>query len=95
MARVTWSGPALRDLEEIWSFIARDSEEAADALRLRMFNASERLESFPRIGRVVPEVQSDSIRELIVGSFRILYRLLTEEDVDVIAVIHGARSIDP
>jgi plasmid stabilization system protein ParE len=94
MALVTWSGPALRDLEEIWSFIARDSEEAADALRVRMFNASEQLVAFPRSGRMVPETGSESIRELIVGSFRLIYRLILDDDVDVIAVMHGARSLD-
>jgi toxin ParE1/3/4 len=81
-------------MEEIWAFIARDSEEAAHALRIRLFNASERLEAFPNIGRIVPETESESIRELIVGSFRLIYRLIGEEEVDVVAVIHGARTLD-
>lgn len=94
MAFVTWTGPALQDLEEIWAFIARDSELAADTVRTRVFNASERLETFALSGRILPEAESEFIRELIVGSYRVIYHLISEEEIEVIAVIHGARSLD-
>jgi addiction module RelE/StbE family toxin len=93
VATVDWTGPALRDLEAIWAYIARDSEQAADLVRARLFNASERLEDFPFSGRILPEAESESIREVIVGSYRVIYHLISEEEIEVVAVIHGARSL--
>jgi plasmid stabilization system protein ParE len=39
-------------------------------------------ELFPRSGRVVPELSRDDVRELIVGDYRIVYRL--DNDVAVL-----------
>jgi plasmid stabilization system protein ParE len=48
------------------------------------------LANFPRAGRKVPEFDDENIRELIVYSYRIIYRL--EGDAAVIAaIIHGKR----
>jgi plasmid stabilization system protein ParE len=46
--------------------------------------------SFPRSGRVVPEVGRDAIREIIVQHYRVVYRLRTNE-VEILTVHHGAR----
>ena len=50
----------------------------------------ERLTDFPRSGRVVPEFERSDIRELIVQSYRIVYRV-RGEDVEILTVHHGAR----
>jgi len=48
------------------------------------------------LGRVVPEVKNRYLRELIVPPFRILYRLVPHERIaEVLAVVHGARSLPP
>ena len=52
--------------------------------------AIERLGEFPESGRVVPEVSDETLREVITGSYRIVYRVLDEEVV-IVAVHHGAR----
>jgi hypothetical protein len=43
-------------------------------------------------GRVVPEVDEPAARELIVGSYRLIYEI-REESVFVLALIHGARDL--
>lgn len=55
--------------------------------------AGDDLERFPRIGRRVPEWDHDSIRERIVGNYRLIYRI-NDEKILIIAVVHGARLLD-
>jgi len=38
----------------------------------------------------VPEANNVNIREVIEGPYRIIYHIL-EDEIDVIAVVHGAR----
>jgi plasmid stabilization system protein ParE len=62
----------------------------ARLLAQRIVDASVRLADFPDSGRVVPELQDEDVREVIVRSYRVMYRVLPEE-VEVVAVLHGAR----
>jgi len=50
----------------------------------------DRLRQFPASGRVVPERGDPTIREVLVGSYRIVYRLVNET-AQVLTVFHGAR----
>lgn len=92
MARVTWTDQALDDLDAICLFIARDAPRYAELFAHRVFHATERLSLFPLSGRVVPEIGRDDIRELIVQSYRIIYRVLPEE-VEILTIHHGARPL--
>lgn len=58
-----------------------------------VFIALERLAAFPRSGRVVPELGKDTIREVLLGSYRIVYRV-KEECAEIITIYHGARLFD-
>jgi plasmid stabilization system protein ParE len=60
----------------------------------RVFAAVKRLETFPRSGRVVPEIGQEDIREIIVGSYRIVY-VVSEEEVNILTVFHAARLLRP
>jgi plasmid stabilization system protein ParE len=59
----------------------------------RVLRATDRLAGFPRSGRIVPELGIANIREIIVGSYRIIYRI-QPEDVHLLTVHHGARLLD-
>ena len=52
-----------------------------------------RLEDFPLSGRIVPEFDVTDLREIIIGEFRVIYQLQSD-DVHVIAVRHGARRLE-
>ena len=45
------------------------------------------------MGRIVPEFEDENIRELIVYSYRIIYRVYPKQ-VTVWAVVHGARLLE-
>lgn len=90
MARLRWTRQAIADLEAIGDFIARDAPSVAQVVARQIIEAVERLEVFPRSGRVVPEVGRDDIREIILGSYRIIY-LVNEEEVNILTVFHASR----
>ena len=92
MATVRWTQRALDDLHGIHDFIARDSPRAAEAVIERILTATERLASFPESGRVVPEFPELGYREIIVSSYRVLYRV-EGDTVWVAAVVHGRRRL--
>ena len=90
MAEVVWRPQALRDLEAIEAYY---EEVAPDFARLFVdgaFEATERLADFPEVGRVVPEIGDDAVRELIYRQFRIVY-VVTEKAAEILTVFHSAR----
>jgi toxin ParE1/3/4 len=54
------------------------------------YPAVEGLETDPLSGRVVPEVGDDTVREVIHGNYRIVYRVRPDL-VEIVTVFHGAR----
>lgn len=87
---VVWSPEALEDVDEIAEFIARASPTYAATVVDKLLDAARKLSTFPFAGRVVPEVGNDLIREKLVLDYRLIYRL-HDEEVIVLAVIHGKR----
>jgi len=94
MAEIRWTPQAADDLEAIYLFIARDSPKLADAFADRVLRATDRLAEFPRSGRILPELGIENIREIVVGNYRVIYRL-HPESVQLLTVHHGARMLDP
>ena len=94
MAEVRWTPQAAEDLESIAEFIAEDSPHYARLLVIDILQAIRHLIDFPRSGRIVPELNDPIIREIILGNYRIVYRL-RDEIVEILTVYHGARLIDP
>jgi len=90
--RVIWSQRASQDLEAIASYIAADSPAYAGIVIKRILNLSKTLARFPRSGRKVPEFDDESIRELLVYSYRVIYRVEGNE-VIIAAVVHGRRDL--
>ncbi|PWV74877.1 type II toxin-antitoxin system RelE/ParE family toxin [Halomonas sp. A11-A] len=74
MAEVTWTEPALQELDAIAEYIALDNPAAARQLVEEVFNKTERLEEFPQSGRIPPELPNSIYREVVVPPCRIFYR---------------------
>lgn len=92
MARIVWSRPARDDLKEVVSYIKADSPAYAKSFALRLHQRLARLELFPDGDRLVPEDYTNSYRELLFKSYRIIYRQ-QDDTVAIVAVIHGARML--
>jgi plasmid stabilization system protein ParE len=93
MAReVVWTSPAWEDLEAAAAYVARDSEFYAATLVREARDAALSLAQLADRGQVVPEFADESIRELLVKPYRLVYKL-TEERVFIVAFIHGAQRL--
>ena len=91
---VIWSQPAKADLRAIHDYIAADSSYYAKKLTQDIVAKTEVLEELPRIGKVVPELGDEAIRELTEPPYRIIYQI-SGENVFVLAVIHRRRELLP
>lgn len=56
---VKWSKPAKLDLKQLHDYIARYSKFYAQKVSIEIVEKSERLNSFPEVGRIVPEISLD------------------------------------
>ena len=73
--KIIWSPLAIDRVAEIAEYIAQDSPNSAKKWVESTFQVVERLEKFPKSGRIVPEIMQDDFREIIYGNYRIIYRL--------------------
>ena len=90
--KLIWSPAARDDLHDIVVFIARDNPERAMSFGYQLSSETDCLQTFPRLGRIVPEYGADNLREIIVRPYRIVYRVNHEQAVCEIArVWHSAR----
>jgi|SRR5579859_4853433 len=94
MVEVEWSAQAAEDLESIVEFISKDSPQYARLFVSDIFRALDRIAAFPHSGRVVPESGNPAIREVILGSYRLMFRV-GKGKVGLITIRHGARLLDP
>ncbi len=90
--KVHWTDTAEGHLDAIHYYIAQDSPEYAKRMVDRLTRRSQQIAKFPFSGRRVPEYDVDQIREVIEGSFRIIYNIKSDQ-IDVLAVIHGAMDL--
>ena len=87
---VIWSHPAKRDLRNIHDHIASDSKFYAKKVVQDIVEESEKLEDFPLFGRMVPELEDPNVRELIVYSYRLIYKI-SSDTIEILALIHGKQ----
>jgi len=90
--RTVWTEQAVADLREVSEFIAARNPQAARKLGEAILARVERLTDFPFMGRMVPEVGRNNLREIIYGSYRIFYRVIERtQSIEVLRVWHAAR----
>ena len=89
---ILWSELARDDLRKVVEYIAQNNPVAARAMGYRLIAAVESLQEFPRRARVVPEYGRDNLREVIVGSYRVVVQLnASATTITVVRIWHAAR----
>lgn len=91
MVKIKWTNLALQDLNEIAEFISNDSVRYAQMTVKYLFESTSILKSQPKAGRVVPEFNEENLRELVRGSYRIVYRIVDKGRIDMLTVHHSSR----
>lgn len=87
--KIVWSPKAALDLNLIVDFIGRDKKEAALQWARRIHRKVSRLQRFPKSGRVVPEIGREEVREILIGDYRVVYKIGLQ--VSILTVFHGAK----
>jgi toxin ParE1/3/4 len=87
---VVWAQSARDALDEVIEYIARDSRQAAIRVLEEALRAGASLATLSERGRIVPELNDPTIRELFVFKYRLLYEV-EDHRVLIVAFLHGAR----
>ena len=80
------------DLGSIVRYIRTESPERAKAFGYGLIEEALAIGRFPEIGRVVPELRDPAVREIVHGSYRIIYEVRHNPTVVyVLRFWHAAR----
>ncbi|MFA6961948.1 MAG: type II toxin-antitoxin system RelE/ParE family toxin [Opitutaceae bacterium] len=92
---VAFSPSARRDLRDIVRYISLDAPDRAIAFGQLLIASVRNLGDFPESGRIVPELGDPILREIVVRTYRVIYRVdHTKQRIDVVRFWHAARG-DP
>ena len=83
----------MSDLKDIYDYISRDSKRYAQLQIVKIQTKNEMIKSNIYIGKIVDEKKDENIREIIEGNYRIIYRIISENEVHILMVHHGARDL--
>ena len=89
--KINWSGSAIKDLEALRVFIARENPDAAAEIALRIVNSVDILDVFPAAGR---SGRVTGTRELVVAGTPYLVPYRVQRDrIEVLRVIHSVAKM--
>lgn len=91
MPRFFVTKAAVRDLLEIWAYIAEDNEAAADRLLYNFDEKFDLLATQPGLGRSRPELLP-GLRSFPASSYVVFY-LEDRDGVSIVRVLHSARDL--
>ena len=90
--KVIWTDEAIADLRQIVARIAEDNPTAAVKVGEELIRKSMLLSGQPRMGRMLPKIKRDTLREIIVRPYRLIYQIDDSSlAVRVRVLWHGAR----
>ena len=75
---IVWTNHALAMVNDFVDYIAQDDYITAKKWARELVSSTDKLCDHPRLGRIVPEFDEESLRELIIGNYRIVYRIKTD-----------------
>lgn len=93
MVQINWSLQSIEDIESIAEFIAKDSVKYAQVQVVSFFESVENIKAYPKIGKSVPEFKNPKIRQILCGSFRIIYYIKSNQHIDILTVYHSKRKL--
>ena len=91
MVQLKWTHLAVSDLQEIYTYISRDSPVYAKIQILKIRTKAKVLRKHPLSGKPIPEFSNSRYRELVEGRYRIIYKVIDDQHIDILTVHHSAR----
>ena len=90
--KIVWTDSSVIDLQFIYDYIANDAETYAPVFISEIIEKVEGIPDFPEIGRIVPEMNRDEIREIIFNNYRIIYKIKMDR-IEILTIIHQRKKI--
>jgi len=87
---VIWSHPVKADLRSIHDYIAKNSPFYAKKVVQDIREKTDILNTPPKIGNKVAELNDETIRELSKYSYRILYEISSQK-IEILAIVHKRK----
>jgi plasmid stabilization system protein ParE len=85
---------AVDDLKRIYDYISKGSKKFAQLEVLKIKTRTRILKTKPLIGKEVFEKEDISVRELVEGNYRIIYKIIDKNRIDILTIHHTARNLD-
>lgn len=94
MLNVKWSDITLQRIYEIADYIAKEAPQAAIKWTEELFEQEKIIRELPFAGRMVPEVRNENVRELLVGNYRLIYKVF-KKDIYILTVKSQRQVLNP
>lgn len=92
MAQVTWTEPALSDLDAIADYIALDNPAAASKVVIEVFEKVSMLKDFPEMFPHAHDLPDKRYRHMSVPPVRVFYRIEADK-VYIIYIMRAERHL--
>ncbi len=93
MMHVHYTTRFMHEVDEQADYLAQYSLAQAGLFVDNVFRQIDLLKQNAHLGRKVPEVGDEAIRELLFRRYRLIYRLMSAERIDVLTLQTGLRSL--
>lgn len=88
MMKIIWSPTARSKTRQILEYISKDNTDAALALLDQIEEKVEELRQNPLVGKVLPETNNQSIREIVVHkNYGVIYEVF-QNSIEILTVRH-------
>ncbi|MCG8334015.1 MAG: type II toxin-antitoxin system RelE/ParE family toxin [Proteobacteria bacterium] len=92
--KIIWSPLAQQKLTDISDYIAQDKPGAALNWVESVLDKVENLALYPDSGREVPELKNEQYKELIIGNYRVIYKI-TDNQIHILTIRHFKQLLSP
>ena len=94
MVQLNWTLLARNDLKAIFEYISKDSKKYAKLEILKIKSRTQVLKEQPLIGKEVIESGNIDVRELVEGNYRIIYKMVDNDRIDILTIHHCSRNFN-
>jgi len=92
--RIVWPPTSQRKIDEIVNYISKDNVDAALALVEEFEKRVQYLKKHPRSGQMVPALNDEMVRQLVVQSNYVIIYEINQNQIDILTIRHAKQDED-
>jgi toxin ParE1/3/4 len=94
MVQIIWTNESKKDLKQIKDFISLDSPFYAQLTIDKIIEKVEVLKTKFYTGKQIPEIDDFCFREILYKNYRIMYKIVSEKQIDILSIFHSSRNFE-